>query len=167
MVVETHQFESIIPSWSKYYSNKECNVPTVMRYHSLLPLIDAPVHTIASQYHCMNIIMKTIEYLNPGQIAVDVCDQPVYALTKEVQYRNPKNLDQVNICLMAGLHIEIRILSIHGELIDQSCLCEVLSKSNMSIIGTQTLLTGSLVKTTRYCIEVAASAIYLKLIEAH
>ena len=90
MVVETHQFESIIPSWSKYYSNKECDVPTVMRYHSLLPLIDAPVHTIASQYHCMNIIMKTIEYLNPGQIAVDVCDQPVYALTKEVQYRNPE-----------------------------------------------------------------------------
>ena len=68
---------------------------------------------------------------------------------------------------MAGLHIEICILSIHGELTDQSCLCEVLSKSNMSIIGTQNLLTGSLVKTTRYCIEVAASAIYLKLIEAH
>ena len=58
--------------------------------HNLLPLRDAPVHTIASQYHCLNIIMKTIEYLSPGQIAVDVCDQPVYALTKEVQYRNPE-----------------------------------------------------------------------------
>ena len=37
----------------------------------------------------------------------------------------------------------------------------------MSIIETQNLLTGSHVKITRYCIEVAASAIYLKLIEAH
>ena len=37
----------------------------------------------------------------------------------------------------------------------------------MSIIGTQNLLTGSHVKTTRYCIEVATSAIYLKLIDAH
>ena len=37
----------------------------------------------------------------------------------------------------------------------------------MVIIGTQNLLTGPHVKTTRYCIEVAASAICLKLIEAH
>ena len=36
--------------------------------------------------------MQTIEYLNPSQIAVDVCDQPVYALTKEVQYRNPEKI---------------------------------------------------------------------------
>ena len=75
-VVETHQTES------KYHSNKECNVPSVKGYHRLLPLIDAPVHTMASQYHCMNIITKIIEYLNPGQIAVDVCH---------------KNSDEVNI----------------------------------------------------------------------
>ena len=37
----------------------------------------------------------------------------------------------------------------------------------MSIIGTQYLLTSSHVKITSYCIKVAASAIYLKLIEAH
>lgn len=75
-VVGTYQIESMKPSWSKYHSNKERNVPSVQGYHSLLLLIDAPVHTISSQYHCMNIIMKTIECLNPGQIAVDICDQP-------------------------------------------------------------------------------------------
>ena len=37
----------------------------------------------------------------------------------------------------------------------------------MSIIGTQNLLTGFHVKTTRYCIEAAASAICLKLAEDH
>ena len=121
----------------------------------MLPLIDAPVHTIASQYHCMNIIMKTIDYLNPGQIAVDVCDLPVYALTKEVQYRNLENVGPGKcFCLMGGLHIEMCILATHSELIDGSGLFEILSKSNMSIIGTQNLLTSSHVKTTRYCIEV-------------
>ena len=81
---------TIIPSLCKYLSNKEGNVLSVKGHHNFLPLIDAPVYAIASQYHCMIIIMKTNEYLNSGQIAVDVCDQPVYALTKEVQYRNPK-----------------------------------------------------------------------------
>ena len=83
--VDTHQTESIIPSWPKYNSNKEHNVPFVKGYPSLLSLIDAPVHTIASQYHCMNIIMKTIEYFNSSQIVVDVCDLPVHAFAKEVQ----------------------------------------------------------------------------------
>ena len=167
-VVETHQTESIIPSWFKYHSNKERNVPSVKAYHSLLPLIYATFHTIASQYHFMNIIMKTIKCLNPGQVAVDVCDLPVYALTKEAQYRNPEKFGPGKyFCLMGGLHIEMCILAIHGELIDGSGLYEILSKSNMSIIGTQNLWTGSHVKTIRYCIEVAASAIYLKLSEVH
>ena len=99
--------ESTIPSWSKYHSNKERNVSSVRGYHSLLSLIDTPVHTIASQYHCATIIMKTIEYLKPGQIAVDVCDLPVHALTKEVQYRNPEKFGPGKyFCLMGGLHIE-------------------------------------------------------------
>ena len=136
-VVENHQNESIIPSWSKYHSNKERNASSVKGYHSLLSLIDAPVHTIASQYHCMNIIMKTIEYLNPGQIAVDVCDQLMHALTKEVQYRNPEKFGPGQyFCLMGDLYIEMCILAIHGELIYGSGLYEILSKSNMSIIET-------------------------------
>ena len=58
------------------------------------------------------------------------------------------------------------VLAIHDQLIDGSGLYEILSKSNKSIIGTQNLLTVSHVKTTRYCTELAASAICLKLIEA-
>ena len=107
-------------------------------------------------------------YLNPGQIAVDVCDLPVYALKKEVWYRNPEKFGRGKyFCFMGDLHIEMCVLAIHGELIDGSGLYEILSKRNMSIIGTQNLFTGSHVKTTRYCIEVAESAIYLELIEAH
>ena len=59
------------------------------------------------------------------------------------------------------------ILAIYGEPIDGVGLYEVLSKSNMSIIWIQNLLIGFHVKTTRYCIKVVASAIYLKLVEAH
>ena len=120
--VGTQQTESIIPLWSKYHSNKEPNVLSVKGHHSLLPLIDAPVDTIASQYHCMDIIMS-IEHLNPGQIAIDVCDQLMYALTKEVQYRNPEKFGPGQyFCLMGDLYIEMCILAIHGELIYRSGL---------------------------------------------
>ena len=37
--------------------------------------------------------------------------------------------------------------------IDGSGLNEILSKSNMSIIGTENLLTDSHIKTTSYCIK--------------
>ena len=50
-IVKTHHAESIITSWSKDHSNEESNVPSVKEYHSLLPLIDGPVHISASQYH--------------------------------------------------------------------------------------------------------------------
>ena len=68
---------------------------------------------------------------------------------------------------MGGLHIGMCILAIHSELVDESPVYEILSKSNMSITGTQNLLTSLHVKTTRCCIKVAASSIYLKLIEVH
>ena len=62
-----------------------------------------------------NIIMKTIEYLNPGQISVDVCDQPLYALRKEVQYKNSEKIGPGKyFCLMGSLHIEMCILVLHG-----------------------------------------------------
>ena len=83
----------------------------------------------------MNIIIKTIEYLNSGQIAVDVCDLPVYVLTKDIQYRNPEKFGPGKyFCWMGGLHIEMCIPAIHDELIDGSGLHEILSKGNMSII---------------------------------
>ena len=65
----------------------------------------------------------SIEHLNPGQIAVDVCDQLMYALTKEVQYRNPEKFGPGQyFCLMGDLYIEMCILAIHGELIYRSGL---------------------------------------------
>ena len=66
---------------------------------------------------------------------------------------------------MGGLHIEMCILAVDGELIDESGFYDILSKINMSIIEFQNPLTGSHVKTTKYCIKVAAYTIYLKLIE--
>ena len=44
---------------------------------AILPLIGAPIHTLETQYHCMEIVEKTTQLLIPGQICVDENDQPV------------------------------------------------------------------------------------------
>ena len=84
----------------------------------------------------MEIIKRTVSYLNPGETSVDVCDRPVCALTKEIQWRFPEKcaLDSY-FCLFGGLHFEQCILTIHGG----SGLYKVLSNNNLSIIGTGAL----------------------------
>ena len=76
-------------SWTKYHSGinrKEDETPGIT---SILPLIYKPVHTLKAQHHCMSIIADTRKKINPDQIPID-SDQPVFALTKEVQWRYPE-----------------------------------------------------------------------------
>ena len=161
------QSELAINSWSKHHANEGRTKPGMKGIHAILPLIPKPVHTLESQYHCMDIISRTIEYLNPGQTVVDVCDQPVYALTKELQFKKPDvfGADKY-FSLLGGLHIELCLLTIHGELIKGSGLHEILVNSDLSIIGTGAILSGGHIKQARYCMQVAACAIYMKLEEA-
>ena len=85
----------------------------------------------------MDIIKRTINNLNPGQTTVDVCDQPVFALTKEIQFRKPDLFGSDKyFSLLGGLHIEHCLLCIHGELIKGSRLYEILATNNLSIICT-------------------------------
>ena len=56
---------------------------------AILSLIDEPIQTIDTQYHCMEIVEKTTQLLNPGQICVNESDQPVFELLKELQWNFP------------------------------------------------------------------------------
>ena len=91
-------------SWTKYHSGinrKEVEIPGIT---SILPLIDKPVHILKSQHHCMSIIADTIKKINPDQITIDTCDQPVFALTKEVQWRYPEKFsNDLYFSIMGGL----------------------------------------------------------------
>ena len=68
------------------------------------------------QSHWMMLNMNSIKVLNPGQIPVDISDQPVYALSKELQFRYPDIFGDY-VPLIGALHIEQFLLVIHGQLI--------------------------------------------------
>ena len=93
-------------------------------------MIDAPIHTLDTQYHCMKIVEETTQ-LNPGQIFVHESDQPVYRLLKELQWRfssrfGPKKY----FCLFGSLHLEKSIL-----LVMASCGLSIVGLSIVRLFG--------------------------------
>ena len=77
----------------------------------VLLLIDAPIHTLDTQYHCMKIVEKTTQLLNLGQIFVNESDQPVYRLLKELHWRFSNRFGpEKYFCLFGSLHLEKSIL---------------------------------------------------------
>ena len=114
----------------------------------------------------MNIIKNTIEKLNPSQTPVDTCDQPVYALTKELQWRRPLEFENY-FSLFAGMHIEQFMQDVHGDIMRGSGLPEVLKISNLSITGTDAVIKINHLKRVRYCIQVTVCTIYKKIKEAY
>ena len=66
-----------------------------------MPMINKNVASLKVQFHCMNLIKKTISFINQDQIPVDVSGQPVFALSKEVQLRHPSVFDSGKyVCLL-------------------------------------------------------------------
>ena len=92
------------------------------------------VTTFNMQAHLMQLNMKYTAVLNPGQTPADVSDQHVYALTKDFQFRHPEMFSQY-FPIFGQLYIEQSLLVIHGQLIKDSGLVQILTENKFSIIG--------------------------------
>ena len=85
--------ESTIKPWSKYHSDIGRSSVDIPGKHAILPLVDAPVHTLQTQLHCMKYIKKTVDLLNPGQTAVDSVTSLCMLLLKRSNGVILKNLE--------------------------------------------------------------------------
>ena len=115
----------------------------------------------------MEIIKQSIVCLNSGQTPVDVCDQPVFGLTKQIHWRCPEKFRSGSyFSLFGGLHFEQYMLTTHGELIKGSGIENISSNTDMSNIGTGAQVHASNIKQARYCLQVPLCALFLKLNDA-
>ena len=56
--------------------------------------------------HCMRLVIKITNLLNPGQIPIMTFDQPLYAIAKQINWTWPNDVGETKmIILMCGLHI--------------------------------------------------------------
>ena len=93
-----------------------------------LLLLSEKIHTLSVQYHCMNIVTNTINKVNPLQTPVDLCDQPIFTLSEQIQWRYPEKFGNY-LCLFGGLHIEKSIILFHGDFLSGSVLFSYLEST--------------------------------------
>ena len=116
----------------------------------------------------MNIISKTISVINPNPLPVDTCDQSVYALTKQIQWRFSEPFSNSKYFSLFGrLHIEKALLIAHGKFITGSGLDKLLRESNWSITGMEnTFVNVTDIKRCRYSLQISACVICQQLVKA-
>ena len=105
------------------------------------------------QVHTMNLNIKAIRRLNPGQISVDVYDCSVYVLTKKAQFRFPEHFPNY-FPMFGGLHIEQCLLVTHGQFIEGSGLREIFEACSLATIGVGTVVDVNQIKPAHYFVQV-------------
>ena len=116
----------------------------------------------------MEIVEKTTQLLNSGQIFVDESNQPVYRLLKELQWRFSNGFGPEKYFWLCGsLHLEKSILLLCGLLIEGSGLDKIMAVCGFSIVGMDSLVSVNHIKRARYCIQVAICVMFSLLSSAH
>ena len=66
--------------------------------------------------HGLDVIRKAVLHINPLQTPVVACDQPLYAISKQIQWTYPEQFGFNKIFIMfGGLHIEMAALKVIGH----------------------------------------------------
>ena len=96
-------------SWVAFHASRTVGVTDIPPDIScLLPLFQEEVKSVAMILHSMNIVKRSVEFLNPGQIPVIACDQLLYAIAKKIQWQWPETHGEKKyVVVLGGLHIEI------------------------------------------------------------
>ena len=100
-------------SWAAYHASQQPPLNRLLTNIALLPLFHENANYVAMILHSMNMVKKTVNQLNPGQVPVLTMDQPLYAIAKQIQWNWPETHGEAHIVIMfGGLHIEMNLLKL-------------------------------------------------------
>ena len=107
--------------------------------------------------------------LNPGQIPVIACDQPLYAIAKRIQWHWPETHGESKfIIMLGGLHVEAATLRALEDWLGGSGWTSAIVQANIASPGTaESFLKASHISRTRYAHEVTASSLYVLMYRAY
>ena len=91
-------------SWSAFHQERFINKSDSCRISTstLLPLINESISSPVIVAHCMRVIRKLMQHVNPIQISVITGDQPVYALIRQVQWQFPNEFGKEHFSVGMG-----------------------------------------------------------------
>ena len=105
---------------------------------TLLPLFRDSAHPPAMAKHGMDIIKQITSDNNPGQILFITVVQPLYTISKKIQWTLPmhmvKIIRYVN-CAHGGLHVEMAMLAAIGDWLGGSGWTSVMTTAGVITEG--------------------------------
>lgn len=118
--------------------------------------------------HGMDIQRQAVEYLNPGQIPVIKFDQPLFTLTKFVQWKWPAtHEEQVHVVMMGGLHLEMVLRNTMGDVLECCGWISSLTEAEVASNSTDdSMLKATHLTRTRYAHQVTLLALLILQREA-
>ena len=117
------------------------------------------------QSHLMHLNKKWTNILNPGQTPVDVRDEPVFALTRELILRFPATFSKY-FPIFGQIKIEQCLLVIHEQSMKGSGLLEILRKNQFSMTGLSLVVDVNIIKRARYTLQITLCSLFKLLDEA-
>lgn len=103
---------------------------------SLLPLFYEKAATPAMVKHGLHVQQQATHFLNPGQIPVTACDQPLFAIAKCVQWTWPDTHGEaLHVVMLGGLHTEMALWNTLGDLLDGSGWTTALTEAEVATSG--------------------------------
>ena len=84
----------------------------------------------------MDVQRQAIEYLNPGQIPVTTFDQPLFALSKFVQWKWPVMYGEtVHVVMLGGLHTDMALWNTPGDVLQGFGWTAALTEADVTSSG--------------------------------
>ena len=68
----------------------------------LMPLFQESAHSASTIRHAMEVVSQAVSFLNPGQVAVLACDEPLFAIAKKIQWNWPAMYGEQKLVVMLG-----------------------------------------------------------------
>ena len=148
-------------SWAAYHADHQELNDHVITPTALLPLFEESAHTVPMIKHALDVVKKSVEYLNPGQVPVLTFDQPLYALAKQIQWKWPDEYGEGKFVMMfGGLHIEMAALKTAGDWLQGSGWTQALVQAEIASAGVaESFLRATHVTRTRRAHQITAAAL--------
>ena len=156
-------------SWSAYFANFKClsKLPGII---ALLPLFRDSAHSPAMAKHRMDIVKQITCAVNPGQILFITVDQPLYAISKKIQWTLPHAYGKNHqvYCTYGGgggeLYIEVAMYAAIGDWFGGSGWTSVMTTAGVTTEGRALgLQKGSHSSRAQWAHQVSASALFIRL----
>lgn len=150
-------------SWAAYHASVTELPNPLPCLGSLLPLFYEKAATVAMMKHGMFVVKEATEFLNPGQIPVTICDQPLFAIAKVIQWNwLATHGENVHIVMLGGLRIEMVLCrTMCGDLLAASGWTTAITEAGIASSGTSdSFLKVAYLTKTRGAHQITVAALY-------